>query len=99
MTPSRFKTSNLSLASFLAYRDQPYKLVRGEGKIASWEFDREQVGAMVDAFEDGVAAVEPQAYFYAATRTRKLLFSFLAAGVDDPVWDEDQVTERLTKLR
>jgi hypothetical protein len=79
------------LASFLAYRDQPYELVRGEGGIASWVFDNGAVSAMVDAFEDMVASVEPQRFFHTITKTRRTMFDFINGS--DQSWDEQTIKD------
>src|SRR5690348_4428670 len=78
-TPSRksFKTANLTLASYLSLNDKPYRLIKGKGRMATWEFDSSQVASLVSEFEKGKASVEPQGFHHCVTTTRRVLFSFL----------------------
>lgn len=92
MTPSKdnvYRTANLTLASFLAHNSQVYCLVRGEGRSATWEFDRSQVASLVLTFEEGKATVEPQSFHHAITKTRRTLFDFING--DDSTWDAEKV--------
>jgi hypothetical protein len=94
VTPSSdsvYRTANLTLASFLAYNDKLYRLVRGEGKSATWEFDRSQVAGLVLTFEEGKAAVEPQSFHHAITKTRRTLFDFING--DSEAWTADHVAK------
>lgn len=97
MSPSstEFKTANLTLASYLSHLDWGYSLVRGEGQSATWVFKGEHVKAHAEAFTSSKAKVEPQSFHHSITRTRKLLFKFLAPECTDKEWTEDQVKEKL----
>jgi hypothetical protein len=88
-----FATANLTLASYLSHLDWPYRLVRGEGKSATWHFTGINVEAQASAFSKGKATVEPQAFHHSITRTRKLLFEFINCG--DGEWSAEQVQEKL----
>jgi hypothetical protein len=91
VTPSRYQTSSLHLASFLALRDKPYRLVRApEGESATWEFDAD-VLELVNQFEKREATVEPVSYFQCTTKTRRTLFDFLNSG--DKAWEEEKVVK------
>lgn len=86
-----YRTANLTLASFLAHKGQLYRLVRGEGKSATWEFDRSQVAGLVLTFEEGKSNVEPQSFHHAITKTRRTLFDFLNG--DSEAWTADHVAK------
>lgn len=91
MSPSSetYRTANLTLASFLAHKGKPYRLVRGEGRSATWEFAKDsQVVALVSEFEDADGSVEPQSFHHSITTTRRVLFDFLNG--DDKSWDEQK---------
>ncbi len=76
---------------FLSLRGQPYRLVRGEGDIAVWEFDKDAVAPMVEAHDNGTSAVEPKAHFHAITKTRRMMFDFINSG--DKAWDEAKIAD------
>jgi hypothetical protein len=78
------------LASFLAHRGKPYRLVRGEGRSAIWEFETSQVAELVAVFESGDGSVEPQSFHHSITGTRRMLFDFVNSG--DQLWDEKKVS-------
>lgn len=80
-----YRTANLTLASYLCHQGMLYELVRGEGRSATWEFDRSQVAEPVAEFESGGATVEPQAFHHSITKTRRMLFDFIN-GTDER-WD------------
>ena len=84
-----YRTANLTLASFLAHSDMPYRLVRGEGRLVTWEFNGSQVAGLVARFEKGEAKVEPQSFHHSITKTRRMLFDFINSG--DAVWEPDKI--------
>jgi hypothetical protein len=80
------RTANLTLASFLAMSGEPYRLVRGQGQSAAWEFTGAKAPELKEAFDKDATL---QTFHHYITRTRRVLFGFIESG--ESTWDEERV--------
>lgn len=78
-----YRTSNLTLATVLLQKGHRARMVRqkrqtnGGHPVIAWEFDRDEVEAIVGDFYRGEVCVEPEQFYRLLKETRGDLFDFM----------------------
>lgn len=85
-TPSEFKTTDLTLSTFLQMEGFESQMVKdGERRngypVGAWTFpESDRLRATVDQFNGGKSLVDPKAFHDALNKNREALFGFLGIG-------------------